>query len=99
MVTLPFVVIAYLVLYVLARSLPRRENGQIPLINSLHEETTRLGPQLSLDAWIDWEENIALQKLLDNVAPGGANTRSAAPGTVIASPSRSYPDYYFQCKK
>jgi glucoamylase len=99
MVVLPFIVIAYLVLYVLARSVSLREHGQVPLGNSLHEETTRLGPQLSLDAWIDWEEKIALQKLLDNVSPGGANTQGAAPGTVIASPSKSYPDYYFQCKK
>ena len=88
-----------MVLYVLARGVPRRQYGQIPLVSSLHEETTRLGPQLSLDAWIEWEEKVALQRLLDNISPGGTNTRNAAPGTVIASPSRSYPDYYFQCKK
>jgi glucoamylase len=96
---LPFLAIAYFVLYVLARSVPGGQQiGQQPLLHELHQEATKLGPQLSLSAWIAWEENIALEKLLDNVAPGGTNTHQAAPGTVIASPQANNPDYYFQCK-
>ena len=56
----PLIAVAYLVLYVLAHNVPPRYNGQMPLGQDLHEATTRLGPQLSLDAWIDWEEKVAL---------------------------------------
>jgi glucoamylase len=89
-----------LLLYAVAFSLPplSRHVAQTPLQNFAHEEKTELGPQSSLDAWIEQEEKIALQKLLDNVAPGGKNTEGAAPGTVVASPSKSAPDYYFQCR-
>lgn len=99
MALLPFVAVAYFVLYVLARTVPvGQQAGQQPLLHELHQEVTKLGPQLSLSAWIDWEEKIALGKLLNNVAPGGSNTQGAAPGTVIASPSVESPNYYFQCK-
>jgi glucoamylase len=95
---LPLVCVAYLVLYAAAFSNPlNRDVAQKPLQNFVHEEKTDLGPQSSLDAWIEQEEKVALQKLLDNVSPGGKNTDGAAPGTVVASPSKSEPDYYFQC--
>ncbi|KAF1814139.1 hypothetical protein P152DRAFT_262287 [Eremomyces bilateralis CBS 781.70] len=47
------------------------------------------------EQWIQDEKQIALDRLLANVAPGGANTKSAAPGTVIASPSTENPNYYY----
>ncbi|KAH6614175.1 Six-hairpin glycosidase-like protein [Boeremia exigua] len=52
----------------------------------------------SLDAWIQQEERIALDKLLANVAPGGQNVKGlgVAPGTVVASPSQDGPDYWYQ---
>jgi glucoamylase len=96
MALLPFIALAYLILYVLASRTPYPHPDQHPFLNDYHEETTPLGPQLSLDAWIAREEKIAFQKLLDNIAPFGDNAREAAPGTVIASPSRTYPDYYYQ---
>ncbi|KAH7089023.1 glucoamylase I precursor [Paraphoma chrysanthemicola] len=54
--------------------------------------------QDTLDAWIEKEERIALDKLLANVAPGGRNVagKGVAPGTVVASPSTDEPDYWFQ---
>lgn len=55
--------------------------------------------QDSLDAWIQQEERIALDKLLANVSPGGRNVegQGVAPGTVVASPSQHEPDYWYQC--
>ncbi|KAJ4342694.1 Glucoamylase, intracellular sporulation-specific [Didymella glomerata] len=52
----------------------------------------------SLDAWIQQEERIALDKLLSNVSPGGRNVegKGVAPGTVVASPSQDGPDYWYQ---
>lgn len=54
----------------------------------------------TLDAWIDTQEQIALERLLANVAPGGRNVQGkrVAPGTVIASPSTDEPDYWYQCE-
>lgn len=52
----------------------------------------------SLDTWVNTENDIAVNRLLDNIAPGGQNAGGATPGTVLASPSRAHPNYYFQCK-
>jgi glucoamylase len=96
---IPFVVLAYFLLYTFAYSVP--PNGwfsQSPLREHLRLEKTQLGPQLSLDAWIKQEEKIALKRLLKNVSPGGSNAPDAAPGTVIASRSREHPNYYYQCE-
>lgn len=99
---IPFVVVAYLTLYAFALSIPTDLlSNQRPLreqLSWLAKEKADLGPQSSLDAWIDEEEKIALNKLLSNIAPGGANARDAAPGGVIASPSKEHPNYYYQCK-
>lgn len=55
--------------------------------------------QSSLDTWIQQEEQTSLDKLLANVAPGGRNVqgKNVAPGTVVASPSKEGPDYWYQC--
>ncbi|KAF1972154.1 glucoamylase I precursor [Bimuria novae-zelandiae CBS 107.79] len=53
----------------------------------------------SLDDWIAREESIALNRLLANIKPGGVNVQSdqnVADGTVIASPSKEDPDYWYQ---
>lgn len=52
----------------------------------------------SLDSWVNTENVIAVDRLLANIAPGGQNAGGATPGTVIASPSRAHPNYYYQCK-
>jgi glucoamylase len=94
-----FVAVAYLALYAFAFSIPSNlRHTQSVLRESLHLEKTGLGPQSSLSTWLEQEEKIALDKLLRNVAPGGDNAPDAAPGTVIASPSKQHPNYYYQCK-
>jgi glucoamylase len=94
----PIVVVAYLALYAFAFSIPSNlRPSQRPLGDSLQIEKTDLGPQSSLVSWLEQEEKTALDKLLRNVAPGGVNALHAAPGTVIASPSKSHPNYYYQC--
>ncbi|OMP86130.1 Glucoamylase GLU1 [Diplodia seriata] len=50
----------------------------------------------SLDTWLGKEEAIAVDRLLANIAPSGRNAQHAAPGTVIASPSKKHPNYYYQ---
>lgn len=52
----------------------------------------------SLDTWVNTENDIAVNRLLANIAPGGQNAGGATPGTVLASPSRAHPNYYYQCK-
>jgi len=52
----------------------------------------------TLDSWINAENDIAVNRLLANIAPGGENAGGATPGTVLASPSRAHPNYYYQCK-
>jgi len=97
---LHIVVIAYFVLYALAYSIPYHfAPTQAFLREDLHLEKPEFGPQSSLEAWIREEENIALDRLLRNIAPGGSNTEDAVPGTVIASPSKTHPDYYYQCEQ
>ncbi|KAK5019723.1 Glucoamylase, intracellular sporulation-specific [Cryomyces antarcticus] len=67
---------------------------QQPLTDAL--STGKLSSAPSLDTWLKKEEAVAVDRLLANVAPGGRNAQDATPGTVIASPSREHPDYYFQ---
>ena len=57
--------------------------------------------QENLETWLAREERIALDKLLANVAPGGRNVegQGVVPGTVVASPSREEPDYWYQCRQ
>ena len=94
---LSIAVVANLALCTSALSIPSMRPSQRPLVESLQIEKTDLGPQSSLLSWLEQEEKTALDKLLRNVAPGGVNAPDAAPGTVIAGPSKSHPNYYYQC--
>lgn len=54
----------------------------------------------TLDDWIHGEERIALDRLLANVKPGGVNVQGhegVLDGTIVASPSKDEPDYWYQC--
>lgn len=51
----------------------------------------------SLEVWLENEERIALERLLANIAPHGKNAQTAVAGSVIASPSKVHPDYFYQC--
>ncbi|CAZ79787.1 unnamed protein product [Tuber melanosporum] len=59
-----------------------------------YEASTR--PVKNLEDWIDLEEGLAFKYLLDNIAPGGTNTKGCRDGTVIASPSKAFPNYFYQ---
>jgi hypothetical protein len=83
--------------------LPRswfRAAGQVPLWRSAHDaqhQKSAAGPGDDLDDWMTREEGVALERLLDNAAPGGRHVLDLPPGTIVASPSRESPDYYYQC--
>ncbi|KAH7130446.1 glucoamylase I precursor [Dendryphion nanum] len=52
--------------------------------------------QDGLEAWLAWEEKVALHNLLDNIAPNGQGLEGAIKGSVLASPSREHPNYFYQ---
>ncbi|KAJ9249827.1 CAZyme family GH15 and CBM20 [Paecilomyces variotii] len=49
----------------------------------------------SLDSWLATESPYALQGVLANIGPDGADASGASSGIVIASPSKSDPDYFY----
>lgn len=94
---LPAVVIANFVHYAYAFSIPSLPSlGRFA--SALNTQKLQQPLQHSLDAWIEQEEGIALDKLLANVAPGGRNVagKGVVDGTVVASPSQAGPDYWYQ---
>jgi glucoamylase len=90
----PFIFLAYLFLYAFALSIPTVPN--LFSIGRAQQQQVLQGP---LDTWIQQQEKLALDKLLGNVAPGGQNVKDAAKGSVIASPSREHPNYFYQCER
>ncbi|TFY76736.1 hypothetical protein EWM64_g7278, partial [Hericium alpestre] len=51
--------------------------------------------QIGVDAWIAKESPIAQAGLLANIGSNGAKAYGAKPGIVVASPSKSNPDYFY----
>ncbi|KAK4148843.1 Glucoamylase [Chaetomidium leptoderma] len=49
----------------------------------------------AVDSFIETQKPIAWSKLLCNIGSGGCSASGAAAGTVIASPSKSEPDYWY----
>ncbi|KAI0131275.1 carbohydrate-binding module family 20 protein [Daldinia grandis] len=49
----------------------------------------------AVDSFIATEEPIALEKLLSNIGSTGSSAQGASVGVVVASPSKSDPDYFF----
>ncbi|KAL2007730.1 hypothetical protein VTN00DRAFT_7712 [Thermoascus crustaceus] len=49
----------------------------------------------SLDSWLAAESPYALQGVLDNIGADGAEVSGAKSGIVVASPSKSDPDYFY----
>ena len=56
------------------------------------------GPRFdkAFEAWVSKEEGIALKGLLENISPEGRLADGSTPGTVVASPSKEHPDYFYQ---
>lgn len=51
---------------------------------------------LGFNAWLQNQRKLSFGYLLDNVAPNGSNAKGAVAGTVLASPSKQAPNYYYQ---
>ncbi|KAI9753924.1 MAG: hypothetical protein M4579_004945 [Chaenotheca gracillima] len=70
----------------------------LPFLNSFFDSNvTSVSKQSAdLEVWLRNEKQVALNGTLANVAPGGRDMDDAVPGTVIASPSKENPDYYYQ---
>ncbi|KAI1799398.1 carbohydrate-binding module family 20 protein [Daldinia bambusicola] len=49
----------------------------------------------AVDNFVATEEPIALEKLLANIGSSGSAVQGAASGVVVASPSKSDPDYFY----
>lgn len=94
----PLVVFVYFSLYALAFSIPPLPPIPKFAAASYHHERTQKPLRETLDEWLEKEERIALQKLRANVAPGGRNVAGAVKGSVIASPSKEHPNYFYQCE-
>ncbi|KAF1839344.1 hypothetical protein BDW02DRAFT_514350 [Decorospora gaudefroyi] len=92
------VLFTQLLYYTYAFSIPRLPHLRT-FAGASHSQTEQQPlHDTTLDAWIEQEEHIALDRLLANIAPGGRNVegKGVAPGTVIASPSQDEPNYWFQ---
>ncbi|WEW60766.1 glycoside hydrolase 15 protein [Emydomyces testavorans] len=58
-------------------------------------ETQFVLQEETLDQWLETESIHALQAILDNIGSDGAMVRGAHAGIVVASPSRTDPDYFY----
>ncbi|EEP80436.1 glucoamylase [Uncinocarpus reesii 1704] len=70
----------------------------IPLLCSVAgsaKTSFALQQEETLDQWLEAEGTFALQAILDNIGPNGAKVRGAHAGIVVASPSKSNPDYFY----
>ncbi|KAI9835354.1 MAG: hypothetical protein M1838_005322, partial [Thelocarpon superellum] len=57
-----------------------------PLVNAVGD---------AVDSFLALESPIALQGILDNIGGGGKNVAGAIAGLVVASPSKTNPDYFY----
>ncbi|KAF2754367.1 hypothetical protein EJ05DRAFT_443389 [Pseudovirgaria hyperparasitica] len=89
------IVIAYVVLYAFAFQLNPPWN-LLEKYGKTAQQAISISTDVPLDHWLEEQEHIAIDKLLANVAPKGHEAQNAAWGTVIASPSRDHPNYFFQ---
>ncbi|KAF2157315.1 carbohydrate-binding module family 20 protein [Myriangium duriaei CBS 260.36] len=48
-----------------------------------------------LSTWLSTENSIALQGVLNNIGSSGSKAQGAGPGVVVASPSKSNPNYFY----
>ena len=49
----------------------------------------------SLTSWLSSESSVALAGVLANIGSSGSRASGARPGIVVASPSKSNPDYFY----
>ncbi|KAK7202511.1 glucoamylase I precursor [Myxozyma melibiosi] len=53
--------------------------------------------QKDLSSWVAYQSDVSFEGILANIGPDGANVVNSGvrPGVVVASPSKSYPDYFY----
>lgn len=51
--------------------------------------------QVSLDSYIKSQADVSIKSVLANIGPDGSKAQNVSSGLVLASPSRSNPDYYY----
>lgn len=56
---------------------------------------TPLAQPPSLNEWLETERPIALQGILNNIGSSGSQVAGTRPGIVVASPSKTSPDYFY----
>lgn len=94
----PLVLFAYAVLYAFAFAIPPLHLPSLAnYISGAHAQQLQKPLQNTFDDWVEREEKISLDRLLANVAPGGKNLEGVVEGSVVASPSKKKPDYFYQC--
>ncbi|KAF5854936.1 hypothetical protein ETB97_010557 [Aspergillus alliaceus] len=54
-----------------------------------------LRQEASLDTWLSTEADVSRQAILNNIGADGEWAKGASSGVVIASPSKSDPDYFY----
>lgn len=54
-------------------------------------------PEQEYESWIDSESNIAFEGIIQNIG-GYGSVEGVMPGAVVASPSKQYPNYFFQVR-
>ncbi|PVI03204.1 glycoside hydrolase family 15 protein [Periconia macrospinosa] len=93
---LPSVLLAYLATSTSAFSIPPYNNFAPASRYSFSQKPL----QNPFEAWIQKETHISLDRLLANTKPGGRNVEGknldVADGTVVASPNKENPDYWYQ---
>ncbi|GAM41977.1 hypothetical protein TCE0_043f15539 [Talaromyces pinophilus] len=69
----------------------------LPLFQRGFASPARLEARVTgtLDSWIAQESPFALEGILANIGSSGSQVSGAASGIVIASPSKSNPDYFY----
>jgi glucoamylase len=94
----PLVLIAYAVLYAFAFAIPPLHLHSLSnYISGARAQELQQPLQNTFGDWVDKEEKISLERLLANVAPGGRDLEGVVEGSVVASPSKKEPDYFYQC--
>lgn len=52
-------------------------------------------PEQEYESWIDNESDIAFESIIQNIG-GYGSVEGVMAGSVVASPSKQYPDYFYQ---
>ena len=96
---IPFLLVTYTTLPLPASTFSIPPLSHLPaFLRTGAAQTPQVPLQDDLESWISWEESVAMRNLLANIAPKGQDLEGAVKGSVLASPSREHPNYFYQCR-